>query len=276
MVEKIFFQASMPRAGSELLQTIMNSRPDVYASVTDPSLEYLFGARANYSTTPEVQAQDSELMKKAFLAFCNGGLTAYANSLVTDEKYVVLKSRGWSKYRGFLESFYDEPKIICCVRNLKSIVASYEKMFRANAHFHSPINSDSQGRGGTIFKRMVEWLDAKQTIGMATERLYGCIEQGYDNKILYVKYEDLCLNPTNEMVRIYNYLGIPFFEHDFDNLKQTVIEDSSVYGMGEGLHYVRPKLEMQQDNSDEILGKDNIAWLFENFNWYYRKFGYKK
>ena len=59
MVEKIFFQASMPRAGSELLQTIMNSRPDVYASVTDPSLEYLFGARANYSTTPEVQAQDS-------------------------------------------------------------------------------------------------------------------------------------------------------------------------------------------------------------------------
>ena len=66
MEQKIFFQSSLPRSGSTLLQNILAQRDDMYATPTSGVLELLYGARANYTDSPEFKAQDTELMKKAF------------------------------------------------------------------------------------------------------------------------------------------------------------------------------------------------------------------
>jgi len=278
MVDKIFFQSSMPRAGSTLLQSILNLNPEIYAGVTDGSLELLFGARGNFSNSPEFKAQDAELMKRAFSGFCLEGLTGYCNALIegTGKKNVVLKSRGWGINRGFIETFYPNPKIICCVRSLKDIVSSYEKIYRNNQHLHDPVKDDSAARGTTTPKRVDEWIHPQNTIGRALERIFEIINQKYDDKILFVKYEDLCLRPESEMVRIYDYLELPYYSHDFDNIEQTVVEDDSAYNMGEGLHIIRPKLEMKYSDADHILGNNINKWLFDTYQWYYNKFGYKK
>ena len=63
-MEKIFYQSSLPRAGSTVLQNIMAQNPDIYATPTSGVLELIFGARANYTTSPEFIAQDAEIMKK--------------------------------------------------------------------------------------------------------------------------------------------------------------------------------------------------------------------
>jgi sulfotransferase len=235
----------------------------------------VFGARANFSTSPEFKAQDSDLMSKGFKGFCKGGIDSYFNA-ITDKKYVLEKSRGWGVYRGFLESFYPDPKIICLVRNLKDVVASYEKIYRNNPQSFDPIRDDSTGRGTTVHKRVDEWMAATNTIGRATERIFEMIRLGYDDKILFVKCEDLCLYPETEMSRVYQYLGIPYFKHDFDNITQITQEDDSVYGLTKDLHTIRPKLEMKPSDADGILGKDITDWLFKNYEWYYRKFNYKK
>src|ERR1700733_11239192 len=91
---KIFFQSSLPRAGSTLLQNIIAQNPDFYATPTSGALELIFGARLNYTNSPEFKAQDAEQMKKAFLAFSRAGLKAYYRSL-TDKPCVMDKSRGW-------------------------------------------------------------------------------------------------------------------------------------------------------------------------------------
>ena len=49
MTEKIFFQSSLPRSGSTLLQNILAQNPDFYATPTSGVLELLYAARANYS-----------------------------------------------------------------------------------------------------------------------------------------------------------------------------------------------------------------------------------
>ena len=66
---KIFYQSSMPRAGSTLLQNILAQNPDFYVTPTSGLLELIFGARANYTNSPEFKAQEDVAMKKAFLAF---------------------------------------------------------------------------------------------------------------------------------------------------------------------------------------------------------------
>lgn len=275
MEQKLFFQSSMPRALSTMLQNILAQNPDFHVTPTDGLLELVFGARANYTSSPEFLAQDSEIMAKAFKSFCYNGVMGYASAL-TDKPYLMIKSRGWGAYRGFLNEFYPNPKIICMVRNIKDVVASYEKIFRKNQLRHDSLRNDAEARGTTVYKRIDEWMDGRNTIGRAVERILGIISEGYDNKILFVKAEDLCLYPDSEMTRIYEYLEVPHFQHDFDNIEQVTKEDDSVYGLTKDLHTIRPKLTPMPSDADAIIPKDALNWLYEKYKWYYDKFGYKK
>src|SRR5277367_4491037 len=118
---KIFFQSSMPRAGSTLLQNILAQNPEFYVTPTSGLLELVFGARLIYTNGVEFKAQDSALMKKAFLAFSRAGMEAYFQAL-TDKPFVIDKSRGWGVHFDLLSMIFDdEPKIICLVRDLRQI-----------------------------------------------------------------------------------------------------------------------------------------------------------
>jgi len=271
---KIFFQSSMPRSGSTLLQNIIGQNPDFCVTGTDGSLELLFGARANFTSSPEFKAQDPELMSKAFKSFCLGGLEGYVGAL-SNKPYTMLKSRGWGVYRGFLDTFYPDPKIVCIVRNLKDVVCSYEKIYRKNQQKHDPIRNDADARGTTLHKRVDEWVHPTNTIGRALERIFEMIRLGYDDKILFVKFEDLCLYPETEMTRIYDYLGVPNYEHDFNNIQQITKEDDSVYGLTNDLHKIKNTLDLVPSDADAILGKDITKWLQDTYKWYYDKFKYK-
>ena len=115
--------------------------------------------------------------------------------------------------------------------------------YRKSQLKHDPIRDDSTARGTTIHKRIDEWINPQNTIGRAVERIFEMIRLGYDDKILFVKFEDLTMYPEMEMKRIYNYLGIDYFEHDFDNIQQITKEDDEVYGLTSDLHIIQPKLE---------------------------------
>jgi sulfotransferase len=275
MVENIFFQSSLPRSGSTVFQNLMGENPDFYVTPTSGVLELVFGARANFTNSPEFLAQDSELMKKGFTSFCKNGIEGYFNA-ITDKKYILDKSRGWGVYRPFLESFYPNPKVICLVRDLRSVLCSYEKIYRKSQHKADPIRDDSTGRGTTLHKRVDEWMNPTNTIGRAVERIFEMIRQGYDDKILFVRYEDLCLNPEHEMKRVYDYLELPYFEHDFDNIQQITSEDDAVYGLTSDLHKIRPSLELKPNDFKQILGVDIANWTYDTYKWYFDKFNYKK
>ena len=276
MVEKIFFQSSMPRSGSTLLQNIMAQNNDFYASPTSGLLELLYGARANFSSSPEFKAQDNELMTKAFIEFCNKGIYGYYNA-ITDKRYVIDKSRGWGVYKPFLNSVYPNAKVICMVRDLRSVICSYEKIYRKNQMtILDPIRNDVAGKGTTVHKRVDEWVNPQNTIGRAVERIFEITRQGFDNEILFVRFEDLCLRPEIVMGNVYEYLELPYFEHDFDNIEQVTKEDDSLYGLSPNLHTIKPSLSMPNPDFKQVLGQDISDWIYQTFNWYFQKFNYKK
>jgi len=75
------------------------------------------------------------------------------------------------------------------------------------------------------------------------------------------------------MTRIYNYLELPYFEHDFDNIEQITQEDDSVYGIY-GDHAIRKKLEPLPNDYREILGLGACNWIKTNYKWFYDEFKY--
>lgn len=80
----------MPRSMSTLLQCILNQNPEIAATPTDPVLEYLYGARMNYTNTPEVKAMDKDVAYNTWMGFCWGGLDGYSK-LIQISQICVLR-----------------------------------------------------------------------------------------------------------------------------------------------------------------------------------------
>ena len=77
------------------------------------------------------------------------------------------------------------------------------------------------------------------------------------------------------MKKVYDYLELPFYEHNFDNIEQTIKEDDSVYGLTNDLHTIKPKLELNNPDYKEVLGNDVCNWIQNTYKWYFDKFQYK-
>ena len=270
-MQKLFFQSSLPRAGSTLLQNIIGQNPDFYVTPTSGVLELVYAARNNYSTSAEFKAQDSDLMREGFRQFCHDGMTGFFKA-VTDKPYVMDKSRGWGYHRDFLDFFYSDPKIVCMIRDPRAIFSSMEKNFRKNPEQDKGIVNHAEMAGVTTEQRIDTWA-AGVPVGMALQRLYQIVKEGNDQKILFVKYEDLMKNPQGEMDRIYKYLDIPSYTHNFDNIQQITQEDDEVYG-AYGDHTIKPKLTPVKPDWNEVLGKSAAAWIRSNYTWFYEYFGY--
>jgi sulfotransferase len=256
-----------------MCQNIIGQNPDFYVTPTSGVLELIYGARENYTNSPEFKAQDHELMERAFLAFGREGIKAYFNA-ITDKPYVLDKSRGWGIHYDLLNKFFPEPKIVCMVRDLRDIYASMEKNFRRDPLHSNGVLSWAEMKGTTVPKRIDIWSQS-QPVGLAIERLSEIIRTGTDKHILFVKYENLCLRPESELIRIYDFLGVEHFAHDFDNIEQITVEDDEVYGAF-GDHTIRKKLSMKPSDAHAVLGRDVTKWIYENYKWFYDYFKYSK
>jgi sulfotransferase len=149
-----------------------------------------------------------------------------------------------------------------------------ENNFRKNPDKQDPVLDWSKMQGTSVPKRIDIWAQ-NPPVGMALERLSEIFRMGIDKKMLFVKFEDLCLYPDTEMQRIYQYLDLPYFEHDFDNIEQITKEDDVVYGVF-GDHNIRKKLEPVQSKAKTLLGKDVCDWVYNNYRWFFDQFRYSK
>lgn len=228
----------MPRSGSELLQVILHQNPRIYGSPTSPLLEYQFGARSNYDLA-EVKAQNPQLMFDAFISVCDGIADSYY-SAVTDRPVVIDKNRGWAHYYEWVEQWNPNPKMICMVRDLRSILASMERIYRQNRHDPQSIDDPVNIANMTIQQRLDYWLNS-QPVGLALQRTLDIFQRGLEG-VLFVRYEDLTIDPANTMKRIYDFIEEEPFDHDFDNIVKEVEEDDSHFGIF-GRHSVKTKIE---------------------------------
>ena len=270
-MEKIFFQSSLPRAGSTLLQNILGQNPDFNVTPTSGVLELLFSARGNYTNDGGFKAQDPDLMKKGWLNFCRQGVEGFFNA-ITDKKYVVDKSRGWGIHYDFLNSFYPNPKIVCMVRDLRSIYASMEKNFRKNPDKDSVIVHWSEMTGTTTSKRVDHWSQTPP-IGIAVERLKQMMDEGIDKNILFIRFEDLTSNPQVELDKVYDFFEVERYQHDFQNVEQLTQEDDTVHGIF-GDHTIRKEVKPVPETYNEYLCEGLSQNIINTYPWFYEYFGY--
>lgn len=268
---RLIFNSSMPRAGSELLQVMLHQNPAIYGSATSPLLEFQFAARQNMNL-PEVKSQPDSLMASAFLDMCNG-MAQYYYSDITDRSIVCDKNRGWSHYYEWVGLWNPEPKMICMVRDLRSIVASFERIYRKTRHLPVGTDNPAEIRNMTVSDRVAYWLKT-QPVGLALQRTADAFQRGLGDKILFLRYEDLCNTPQPTMDMVYQFIGEPKFEHDFSNIVKQVLEDDSHFGVY-GSHSVAKELRPVKPNDWlDVLPKEIANGIKRDNQWYFETFNY--
>lgn len=270
-MDKLVFNASMPRSGSELLQVLLHQNPRIYASPTSPLLEYQFAARGNYELA-EVKAQDPVLMQRAFLAMCRGMAESYYEA-ITDRPVVVDKNRGWSHYFEWVEQWWPKPKMICMVRDLRSILASMERIYRANRHRPTGPDNPHEMRNMTVEQRVKHWLNT-QPVGLALARTRDLFQRGVAGKMLFIRYEDLCSSSQETVNRVYEFVEEEPFEHDFANIVKGVVEDDSHFGVY-GQHKVHKEIRpVTPTDWSAVLPQPVASGIRLGSQWYFEAFNY--
>jgi sulfotransferase len=214
----------MPRSGSTLLCNILNQNPQFYASSTSP-LPELFGSHINkISNCAEVQSaliNDPEgttrRVNKMFVEMVNAWYDGH-------EEHVFDKSRGWSFNTLLLQKLFSNIKIIATVRDLRNVFGSVEKQHRETPAFDLATNPNEK----TINARADTMLAPDGFIGQCVVGLEDLIARTPAN-VFILQYESFTLDPAAKLKEIYNFLELPYFAHDFEDVKSTANDVDALY-----------------------------------------------
>lgn len=244
----------MPRAGSTLLQNILNQNPRFYATHTSGCVDVLFGIRKNWDNLIEHKAHPNP---NALLRVLQASLNAYYSDI--DKPVIFDKSRGWTAYIEMIEQILEkEVKILVPIRPMPNILASFEKLHRETIKTKNPPGeAENYFLLQTVEGRCEYWLRQSSTVGLAYARIRDAIRRGLRDRLHFVSFNQLTNEPEKTMNEIYDFLGEPRFTHNFEYVEQVTYEDDSVHGYA-NLHKIKNRVTPVKNDAVTILGQELV------------------
>ena len=250
-MRKFNYISGLPRSGSTLLTNVLLQNPKFQTTATSSLLEFLLQVRDNWSKleghSNYPDGQDKWSVIRAILQ-------SYHK---TDRPIIFDKNRGWSTHIEFMEKVTGEKaRIIACVRNLEDICTSFEKLFRKNRADGEIHGEFSNTQMKTLDGRISAWTADEGVLGRPYVSLLDTIQRGLGDRILFFPYEEWTANPEKWFKILYNFIGEEYYQHDFNNIEQTIRENDAGYGWGSDLHEIKTgKLLPAKSDSMSIVGK---------------------
>lgn len=239
-MDKQFYMISgLPRSGSTLLSAILNQNPDFHAGVKSDLLPLLKNTTMNVSVSENRLSFDHQRRENVLKAICEG---YYKH---TDAKVVFDSERSWTGNVALAKKLFPKTKIIACVRDINSIINSFEALRNKNPYYAYTIAgegaSTALARADVYMNNPITNNNGGGHILMPLFFLNDGLS-AYPDMIHLVEYEDLCKNPEQTMRSIYDAIDQPYFNHDFDNVEYSNTEFDLNLGQPD-LHTVRRKVE---------------------------------
>lgn len=271
-MKKIFYNVSLPRSGSTLLQNILAQNPNIYATPTSGLYELINTSKEVYTNRPEFAAQDVNVMNNAFSRYCKGGIDGFCSGL-SEKDYIIDKSFHWATNYKLLETIYHEkPKMVIMIRDLRDIFASMEEGYR-NSPFKNHYSVKWDMLECTTLKKRVEHWSTSIPLGSSLDRLKELINCKNDKDVFFIKYEDFCAYPNPILISLYKYFNIDFYQHDFNKIEQMTEQNDAYYLFN---HKIKLKLEPTTSKAIDILGKGLCDSILTEYDWYFKYFNYNK
>jgi sulfotransferase len=246
----LHFISGLPRSGSTLLAAILRQNPRFHAGMTSPvstvfrAIEDATAGR-NEASVFISDAQRDDLLRGIFPI------------LIGDHGVTFDTSRMWCARLPVLARLFPQAKMIACVREIGWVLDSFERLYRKNGMAPSAIYG--WDTGGTVWSRTSGLASSGGVAGYAINALREAMSSEERDRLLLVDYEDLCKYPRTQVNTLYDFLGEPYFGHDFGHVEYEAGEFDRQLG-ADGLHTVTGKVEWWPRAT--ILPKE----LFDQFN----------
>jgi sulfotransferase len=233
---KVHFISGLPRSGSTLLASLLCQNPRFTASIESPTGRMFTSLHAAMGTMNESMSYVSDADRLR----CLRGL--FSAFYAVNKKAVVFdNNRRWCANVDLLAKVFPDAKIICCVRHPAHIVDSLERIFRTHPLSLSTIIEGQSNL--TVYNRVRTYMDPVGVLGFALHALRTAWYGEHRNRLILVRYEDLCRFPAATMADIHKALGEKPFTYDFDAIKPIDGTEEFDARLGApGLHSLKPKI----------------------------------
>jgi sulfotransferase len=133
--------------------------------------------------------------------------------------------------------------VVACVRNVAWVMDSLERLYRADPYENTKLFADEAERN-TVASRVETLAQRNRLVGFAWSALKEAYYGEHAKSMLVVEYELLAQAPDRVMRLVYDFIGEPWFEHDFENVEYDAPEFDEALGLS-GLHRVRRKVSVE-------------------------------
>jgi sulfotransferase len=250
MNKKIHFICGLPRSGSTVLTAVLNQNPRFYSEITNPLSSIFFSVYNIICSNTNNNTNANEIKKRKML---NGILENYYCDV--DKDVIFNTNRRWVSTMRLLVELQPDAKFIFCVRDVVSILNSFETYFNANPLHIPSLYYDSEeknllvsahARSEYLYDRMI-----LPGLFLIEEAMNGA----YRNKIHFIEYDHLCEKPREIINELYDFLGEEYYDHDFNNVESSH-ERYDTEVNSPGLHTTKKVL--QPSKRKLILPKETI------------------
>lgn len=207
----LHFISGLPRAGSTLLSAILRQNPRVRAGVTGPLGGLVRTVQAALSADTETAVFVNDAQREHIL---RGLFTSYYHDVANDA-VVLDTNRLWCARLPFLRRVFPGSKTICCVRDVGWVMDSLERLHRRHCLSNSLLFVDETERN-TVYSRVDTLGQRNRLVGFAWCAVKEAFHSEEGDDVLLVDYDLLVGAPEKTLPLVYQFLGLPAFDHDFD------------------------------------------------------------
>lgn len=248
MDKKYFFLSGLPRSGATLLSSILNQNPDIHSGPDSPvcglinqTLQFLDN-NEQHILYPKNNL-DNQLIQSI--------LSCYYSDVKSN--YIIDKCRIWNNLHNInIIKRYINPdvRIICCVRSILEILASYISLIKKSPHTSFVDHNLSYTNKKINDENRCEWLMKKDgLIDISLSSLKESISLPY---IHLIDYNMLVSHPHKVVSNLYEFLSLPEYQHDFSNIVNNFTTKDHLLGLPD-LHKVKSTIQIAQRDISQIL-----------------------
>ena len=237
--KQIYFLCAMPRSGNTLFTSIMNQNPELVVTANSITLEimkdlFLLKRIDTFKNFPDEQSLDNVLDEVYNLYY------KYWN-------YKVIIDRGPVCTPGnlmLMQKHFKQPiRCIVLVRDLLDVLASFIKWFETE-----PTAFPNKSGCKNIEEKLSKIMNKGGGVAKELQSIQYLLQ--HPEMAVFIKYDDLVINPEKEIKKVYQFLDLPYYPHYFTNLKQIAVNGISYNDgvVGKNMHTIRTEKIMKVDN----------------------------
>lgn len=241
MTKKFHLISGLPRSGTTLLSTILKQNPRFEASISGPLARFVRAIIQESSSQGGYRFECPPEKRKLLL---QGLFNNYHDDPTTEVAFNT--NRGWGLLLPAVKKVYPDAKVLMCVRDIGWVLDSFEQLQRKNPLSLTSMFSPEEN--ANVYTRCEALLHPSRTLGFAYQTVQQTLVSEHKKSVMVIEYEVLARKPEAIMQAIYNFIGEPFFQHDFANVAASYDEFDEDVQLP-GLHTTRKEVSFQERES---------------------------